>query len=96
MLAAEVLQKSETALRDIVAKAAAAGDYAGIMQVASWAKAVRDLLEKKPTARDAGADFTVANGGAATAAQVKNRRTPRKNSHNPDRRGSNAICHRYF
>jgi len=78
MLAAEVLRKAETDLRDIVAKAAAGGDYSSVMHIASWAKAVRDLLEKKQPSRDNGSDFNVSNAGLAVAAHVKNGRTSHK------------------
>jgi hypothetical protein len=78
VLAAETLQKAETDLRDIVAKAAAAGDYNGILQIASWAKALRDLLETKPAARDSAPDFACTNGGVTVVAQVKNGKSPAK------------------
>jgi hypothetical protein len=79
MLAAETLQKAETDLRAVVAKAAASGDYAGVVQIASWAKAICDLLEKKPITHDNGADIVATNGGVTTVVQVKNGRTlPKK------------------
>jgi hypothetical protein len=77
-LAAETLKKAETDLRDIVAKAAVGGDYAGVVRIASWAKAIRDLLERKPTIRDNGADLASTNGGVMSVVQAKNGRTLRK------------------
>src|SRR5262245_22157843 len=78
LLAAEALRRAETDLREIVAKAASSGDYAGVVQIASWAKAVRDLLERKPAAADNGADFSSKTGVVATVVQVKNGRNPPK------------------
>lgn len=78
MLAAETLQKAETVLRDIVAKAAAGGDYTSVVQIASWARVLNDLLEKTPAARDYGADFAFANGGVNVVAHVKNGRATSK------------------
>ncbi len=78
LLAAETLQKAETDLRDIVGKAAAKGDYAGVLQIASWAKAVRDLLEKTSTGRDGVADFVMTNGRVADVAHAKKGRTSPK------------------
>lgn len=77
MLAAETLQKAETDLRGIVGKAAASGDYAGVLQIASWAKAIRDLLEKKSNTRDNSSD-RVSTGSLTAVVQAKNSRTPRK------------------
>ncbi len=42
--ATEILRQAEASLRDVVSHAAAAGDYAGVVQIASWASAVRDLF----------------------------------------------------
>ena len=81
MLAAEVLQGAETKLRDIVAKAAASGDYNSVVQITSWAKAIRDLLEQKPTTRAVGHDVAFANGNTTVVAQVKNSRTQAKKKH---------------
>jgi hypothetical protein len=78
VLAAETLHKAETDLRDIVAKAAAAGDYNGIVQIASWAKALRDLLATKQTTRDIAPDFAFTNGGVTVVARVKNGKSPAK------------------
>lgn len=81
LLAAEILQKAETDLRDIVAKAAAAGDYNGIVQIALWAKALCDLLETKPEARDSAPHFAFSTGHAAVVARVKNGKTLPKKKH---------------
>lgn len=78
MLAVEGLQKAETKLRDIVAKAAAEGDYEGVVQIASWAKAIRDLVETKTTTRANGTDIVATNGGVTAVVQAKNGRAPRK------------------
>jgi hypothetical protein len=72
--AAEFLQKTETRLRDLVAKAAAEGDYASVMQITSWAKALRELLEKKDGANANGVDITFRNGHSTAAAEAKRAR----------------------
>jgi hypothetical protein len=41
--AAEVLNQCEKSLRDLLGKAAESGDYASVVKIASWAKAVSDL-----------------------------------------------------
>lgn len=77
LLAAETLQKAETELRDLVAKAAACGDYAKVVQIASWAQAVNDITGHKAAARDKQADFAYTNGHSTAVAQVK---TPARSS----------------
>lgn len=47
--AAAIIRETEARLRELAAEAAAAGDYAGIIKVAAWAKVVSDLV-KSPTA----------------------------------------------
>lgn len=42
--ATEALRQTETSLRDLVLKAAAAGDYAGVVQIASWASMINKLI----------------------------------------------------
>jgi hypothetical protein len=46
--AADVLRETEASLRDLVSKAASSGDYQSVLQVASWAQALSDLLKKAP------------------------------------------------
>lgn len=41
--AAELLRTTEQTLRGLVADAAAAGDYGGVVQIAQWAKAVNEI-----------------------------------------------------
>ena len=74
--AAEALQKAEADLRDIVAKAAIDGDYNSVVQIASWAKSVRDVLEKKSAPHGARPHFALTNGGVSIVAQGKNGRAP--------------------
>jgi hypothetical protein len=45
--AVEVLKQAEVGLRDIVAQAVAVGDYGSVVQIASWAGAVRDLVGRE-------------------------------------------------
>lgn len=68
--AAEVLTQAETNLKELVSKAAASGDYPGVVQIASWAQAVCDLLKKAPSSRT-----ITANTAGATPARAH---TPRQ------------------
>jgi hypothetical protein len=43
--ATDVLVQAEASLRGLVSEAAAAGDYAGVMQIASWASALSELVK---------------------------------------------------
>ena len=47
--AIQVLSKTEGDLRTLVREAAAEGDYADVVQLASWAKAVAQLLGPEPS-----------------------------------------------
>lgn len=78
LVATEKLQETETALRDILARAAAAGDYASVVQIASWAQTLRELLSKNLSANDKRADVVSMNGGVSAFAQFKARRSPSK------------------
>lgn len=49
--AIETLRKTEQALRGLVAEAAAAGDYASVVRIAEWAKAVSGLCMPESTIR---------------------------------------------
>ncbi len=80
--AADTLHKAETELREIVGHAAASGDYNSVVQIASWAKTLRDLLEQKPLKR--GADVAFRNGDTPVTAQVKNGRARAKKSRAKD------------
>jgi hypothetical protein len=75
-LAAEILQRAEADLRETVAKAVASGDYDSVVQIASWAKTLRGLLEQTPPKRGADVGFT--NGNATVTAQVKKGRAQAK------------------
>lgn len=75
--ASETLQRAETELREIVAKAAASGEYNSVVQIASWAKSVHDLLSQKPRKNVENAAFT--NGNSTVMAQAQKGRTlPKK------------------
>ena len=78
VLAAERLQKAEADLRGIMAKASGEGDYASVVQIASWAKAIRDLLENKPSTHDNGVNSSVTSNGITAVVQVKKGRTSPK------------------
>lgn len=52
--AAEILRQAETGLRDLVSAAVANGDYASVLRVAAWAKALSDLIKGMPVARETG------------------------------------------
>ncbi len=43
--AVEILQQAETSLRALVADAAAIGDYENVVRLASWARALADLVK---------------------------------------------------
>lgn len=43
--ATAILRDAETNLRQLAGEAASAGDYAGIIKVAAWAKAISDLIK---------------------------------------------------
>jgi len=43
--AIEALRQTETSLRDLVSKAVAAGDYPGVVQIASWASTISELVK---------------------------------------------------
>lgn len=43
--AAQALRETEASLRDLLSKAAAAGDYAGVVQIASWASMIKELAD---------------------------------------------------
>jgi len=47
--AARVLETCEKGLRDLLAKAAAKGDYSEVIQLTSWAKVIRSLAEDAQT-----------------------------------------------
>lgn len=49
-LAGEILQKAESELRALVADAAGDGDYEGVVQIASWARALADVRKETSTA----------------------------------------------
>ncbi len=76
--AIETLNRAESDLRELVAKAAASGDYAAVVRIASWAQAVNDLAGKKPSSRDSGIDFAFSNGAVGMVGQVKPRSTSKK------------------
>ena len=42
-----LLQETEAKLRVLVSEAAASGDYASVVQIASWARAISELLNRK-------------------------------------------------
>jgi len=76
--AAAILRDAESSLRQLASEAASAGDYAGIIKVAAWAKAVSDLV--KSSAPEASAKPSAVPRVAATAAKPKGatrRTTPR-------------------
>ena len=68
--ATEALKQAESTLRKIVAKAASAGDYASVVQIASWAKTVHDISQGVPSRK---ADTVVANGNRVMVVQAKAR-----------------------
>ncbi|MBK9126363.1 MAG: hypothetical protein IPM13_00980 [Phycisphaerales bacterium] len=51
--AAAILRDAEASLRQLAAEAASAGDYAGIIKVAAWAKTISDLVKATPAADEA-------------------------------------------
>ena len=51
--AAEILRQAETSLRELVSAAVADGDYASVLRVAAWAKALSDLIKDIPATRQA-------------------------------------------
>lgn len=52
--ATAALRQTETILRDLVSEATRSGDYASVVQVASWAKAVCELVGPRPVDRLSG------------------------------------------
>lgn len=48
--AVAILRDAEASLRQLAAEAASAGDYAGIIKVAAWAKTISDLVKATPAA----------------------------------------------
>jgi hypothetical protein len=74
LLAAETLKKAESELRELVAKATASGDYNSVVQIASWARGLCDLLEQKPTTQRSRLTAPIADRKTTVAARVKNGR----------------------
>jgi hypothetical protein len=46
-----LLQETEAKLRGLVSEAAASGDYASVVQMASWARTISELLNRKSVER---------------------------------------------
>lgn len=79
--AAAILRDAETNLRQLAAEAASAGDYAAIIKVAAWAKAVSDLV--KSSAAEANAKLPAVQRDAVAA---KPQSAPRRSTAKaPDR-----------
>jgi hypothetical protein len=74
--AAEALEQAETSLRDIVAKAAGAGDYQTVVQIASWASTISEMFSK------AGGWKRTGQIKAVAVATTAKRKAPRSNSEN--------------
>jgi len=94
VLATETLERAEKELREIVAKAAASGDYACVVQIASWAKILRDQLEPKLPRHEAAPPSSDRNGSVAPAKNgVGQRKTKRAADDYPRffRRGDELI-----
>jgi len=94
--AATILHDTEAKLRELAAEAASAGDYAGIIKVAAWAKAVSDLV--KSSGPEARAKPTTAQRVARTDAKLPGapRRTTSRTTHRKEyprffRRGEQLI-----
>ncbi len=49
--ASHVLQETEAKLRGLVSDAATSGDYASVVQIASWARTLSELLDRKSPVR---------------------------------------------
>lgn len=50
--AAQILQRAEASLRGLVSEAARFGDYGSVVQIASWARTVNDLVRATPRRRE--------------------------------------------
>jgi hypothetical protein len=54
-----LLQETEAKLRGLVSEAASSGDYASVVQIASWARTVSELLDRGVPARAGAAEANV-------------------------------------
>lgn len=64
--AAGILRQAEASLRELVSAAANAGDYANVVRIAAWAKALGDILKETPAKAACSAadiDVTAASAG---------------------------------
>lgn len=68
--ATEALNQAESVLRGIVAKAASGGDYSSVVQIASWAQAISELVGGKQAS---GSDASLASGGRTVVVQTKSK-----------------------
>lgn len=50
-----LLQETEAKLRGLVSEAASSGDYASVVQIASWARTISELLKRKSVEKAGGA-----------------------------------------
>jgi hypothetical protein len=90
--AAEVLRQTEANLRELASAAARAGEYADVVKIAVWAKAVGEIAREASTK-----DARVASGVEAPGAPKGLSHTPTKaaNQRKP-RRGAKAGYPRFF
>lgn len=71
--ATESLHQAEASLRDLVSDAASGGDYASVLRIASWAKAISDMMAAPPGRRNRSAQDSK-NGAQTSAVRGASRR----------------------
>jgi len=88
--AVEVLRQAEAGLRGLVSAAASAGDYASVVKIAAWAKAIGDMAKGPATIA------APAGTGACAPAVRQRQKTGPKRAKVPKGRGPRAAYPRFF
>ncbi len=83
--AAGLLRETEKKLREMVSTAATSGDYASVLQIASWAQAVTTLVNGRgaKTAAALGSSLPRRNGKSAKEPSIQTRATRRPGTEYP-------------
>lgn len=95
-LACESLRNAEASLRDLAAKAATDGDYASVMQIASWAQAVKEISSGTTATHENRAGIAAANCSRRVVTQTKLSKRPKRKEHTSEypkffRRGDQLV-----
>jgi hypothetical protein len=76
--AAELLRQTETRLRSLLSEAATDADYSSVVQIASWARTLRDLTKSAPSRNGSPAEASIQKPGKTVAETPSHKHSTRR------------------